>query len=57
MEEISIVRRRARIWPAVLLLILVAVIVLAALWVMGYFGPTEINVLMAPSSSLVTGSA
>jgi ABC-type transporter Mla subunit MlaD len=57
MEEISIVRRRARIWPAVLLLILFAVIVLAALWVMGYFGPTEINVLMAPSSSLFTGSA
>jgi hypothetical protein len=33
------------------------VIVLAALWVMGYFGTTEINVLMAPSSSLFTGSA
>jgi hypothetical protein len=57
MQEISVVKRRARIWPVVLLLLLLAFIVLATLWVMGYFGPTEINVLMAPSAGFTTGSA
>ena len=35
MEEITVVRRRSRVWPLLLTLLLVAVIVLAALWLMG----------------------
>jgi peptidoglycan/LPS O-acetylase OafA/YrhL len=43
MEEIAVVRRRTRIWPIVLLLLLVALAVLAFLWMTGYFQPQEFN--------------
>jgi hypothetical protein len=39
MREIAIVRRRTRVWPIVLMLLLLAAIVVAALWMMGYLGP------------------
>jgi hypothetical protein len=35
MEEIAIVKRRSRVWPILLTLLLVALVVLAALWMMG----------------------
>jgi hypothetical protein len=35
MEEITIVKRRSRVWPILVTLFLVALIVLAALWMMG----------------------
>jgi hypothetical protein len=35
MEEITIVKRRSRVWPILLTLLVLALIVLAALWVMG----------------------
>jgi hypothetical protein len=54
MEEISIVKRRTRIWPVVLLLILIALVVLAVLWMAGYFQPAVVNVQVAPATSVVT---
>lgn len=35
MEEISIVKRRSRVWPILITLFLLALIVLAAVWMMG----------------------
>lgn len=35
MEEISIVRRRSRLWPIVLAVLVLAAVVLAALWFIG----------------------
>jgi hypothetical protein len=35
MEEISIVKKRSRLWPIVLAILLLVVIVLAVLWLMG----------------------
>ena len=54
MEEISVVRRRTRIWPVVLLLILIALVVLAVLWMAGYFQPAEFNldVRAAPAGNV-----
>jgi hypothetical protein len=57
MHEIPVVKRRARIWPIVLMLILLAMIVLGAFWAMGYFGTTEITVSITPSIGFATGSA
>ena len=54
MEEISIVKRRTRIWPVVLLLIVIALVVLAVLWMAGYFQPAVVNVQVAPAASIVT---
>jgi hypothetical protein len=56
MEEISVVRRRTRIWPVVLLLILIALVVLAVLWMAGYFQPAQfdLNVQVAPAASVWT---
>ena len=52
MEEISIVKRRTRIWPIVLLLILIALVVLAVLWMAGYFQPAVLNVRVAPAAGV-----
>ena len=54
MEEISIVKRRTRIWPVVLLLILIALVVLAVLWMAGYFQPAVVNVRVTPAGSVFT---
>ena len=35
MEEITIVRKRSRLWPILLAILLLVVIVLAVLWLMG----------------------
>jgi hypothetical protein len=35
MEEITIVKKRSRLWPTLLAILLLAVIVLAVLWLMG----------------------
>lgn len=54
MEEISVVRRRTRIWPIVLLLILIALVVLAVLWMAGYFQPPVLDVRVAPAGRIDT---
>ncbi|MET0215390.1 MAG: hypothetical protein ABW292_20440 [Vicinamibacterales bacterium] len=54
MEEIAVVKRRTRIWPVVLLLILIALVVLAVLWMAGYFQPAVVDVRVAPAASVVT---
>ena len=54
MKEISIVKRRTRFWPVVLLLILIALVVLAVLWMAGYFQPAVVNVRVVPAASIVT---
>ena len=54
MEEISVVRRRTRIWPVVLLLILIALVVLAVLWMAGYFQPAVLDVRVMPARSVFT---
>lgn len=41
MEEITIVRRRSRLWPILFVLILLALAVLAALWLLG--GPAPVD--------------
>lgn len=35
MEEISVVKKRSRLWPILLAILLVVAIVLIALWLMG----------------------
>ena len=54
MEEISVVRQRTRIWPVVLLLILIALVVLAVLWMAGYFQPAVVDVRVMPAGSVFT---
>jgi len=54
MEDISIVKRRTRIWPVVLLLILIALVVVAVLWMAGYFQPAVVDVRVAPAANVVT---
>jgi hypothetical protein len=54
MEAISIVKRRTRFWPVVLLLILIALVVLAVLWMAGYFQPAVVDVRVPPAASVVT---
>jgi len=51
MEDISVVRRRTHIWPIVPFLILIALVVLAVLWMAGYFEPAVVNVRVAPAGS------
>ena len=36
MHEITVVKRRTRVWPIVLTLFLLAIIVLAIMWMTGY---------------------
>jgi hypothetical protein len=35
MEEITVVRKRSRVWPVLITLLLLALIVLGVLWLMG----------------------
>jgi hypothetical protein len=35
MDEITIVRKRSRVWPIILTLLILALIVLAVVWLMG----------------------
>lgn len=59
MQEIAVVKRRARIWPVVLLLLLVALAIFALLWMTGYFQPEEFNFnvlnLTAPTAPVAFG--
>ena len=43
MEEITVVRKRSQIWTALLVVLLLAVIVLAVLWLMGSDARTDVG--------------
>ncbi len=43
MEEITIVRKRSQVWMALLVILLIATIVLAVLWLMGGDPRTDIG--------------
>jgi hypothetical protein len=43
MEEIAIVRKRSHIWTALLAILLLAVIVLAGLWLLGSEARTDVG--------------
>jgi hypothetical protein len=43
MEEITIVRKRSQVWMALLVILLIAAIVLAVLWLMGGDPRTDIG--------------
>ena len=43
MEEITIVRRRTRIWPILIALVVLALIVLAVFWLMGTPPATDVG--------------
>jgi peptidoglycan/LPS O-acetylase OafA/YrhL len=43
MQEITIVRRRTRIWPILIALLVLALIVLAVLWLMGSQPVTDVS--------------
>jgi hypothetical protein len=43
MEEITIVRKRSQVWMALLVILLIAAIVLAVLWLMGGDARTDIG--------------
>ena len=43
MEEIAIVRKRSQIWTALLVILLLAVIVIAVLWLMGSDARTDVG--------------
>jgi uncharacterized membrane protein YcaP (DUF421 family) len=43
MQEITIVRRRTRLWPILIALLVLALIVLAVLWLMGSQPVTEVS--------------
>jgi hypothetical protein len=43
MEEIAIVRKRSQVWVALLVILLIAAIVLAVLWLMGSEVRTDVG--------------
>jgi hypothetical protein len=43
MDEISIVKKRTRVWPIVLTILLLAIVVLAVLWFMGNSAQTDLG--------------
>ena len=43
MEEITIVRKRSHVWTALLVILLLAVILLAVLWLMGSDVRTDVG--------------
>jgi hypothetical protein len=43
MDEISIVKKRTRVWPIVLTILLLAFVVLAILWFMGNTPQTDLG--------------
>lgn len=43
MKEIAIVRKRSQVWAALLVILLVAAIVLAVLWLMGGDAQTDVG--------------
>ena len=43
MDEISIVKKRTRVWPIVLTILLLAIVVLAILWFMGNTPQTDLG--------------
>jgi hypothetical protein len=55
MHEITVVKRRTRVWPIVLILFLAALIVLAILWATGYLDVGQSGItfdaLLTPSGS------
>jgi hypothetical protein len=54
MDEITIVRRRTRVMPIVLMLIVVALLVLAGLWMLGMLPGLAAPVLNVDYNSEVT---
>lgn len=46
MEQLPIVRKRVRIWPVLLALLVIAILVAAALYVMGDRPVNDVGVLM-----------
>ena len=55
MHEITIVKRRTRVWPIVLALLVLALIIVAALWLTGYIDVRQTGVtfdvlLLQPAS-------
>ena len=61
MHEITVVKRRTRVWPILLILLLAALIVLAILWATGYMNVGESGItfdaLLIPSGSASAYSA
>jgi hypothetical protein len=59
MEEIAIVRKRSRVWTALLIILLLAAIVLAVLWFMGSEARTDIgwNGLIEVGRESINGTA
>jgi hypothetical protein len=43
MEEITVVRKRSQMWTSLLVILLLAVIVLAVLWLMGSDARTDVG--------------
>jgi hypothetical protein len=43
MEEITVVRKRSQMWTALLVILFLAVIVLAVLWLMGSDARTDVG--------------
>ena len=43
MDEISIVKKRTRVWPIVLTILLLAIVVLAVLWFIGSSARTDLG--------------
>ena len=43
MEEITIVRKRSHVWTALLVILLLAVILLAVVWLMGSDARTDVG--------------
>ena len=61
MHEITVVKRRTRVWPILVILLLAALIVLAILWATGYMNVGESGItfdaLLIPSGSAPAYSA
>jgi multidrug resistance efflux pump len=59
MDEITVVRKRSRLWPALLAILLVVAIVLVVLWLMGTNTPTtaDVSELFELAGRVTSGTA
>lgn len=56
MQEIAVVKRRSRLWPILLAVLVVAVVLLLAFWFLGTPGALEFdNVNRAPAPPAAAG--
>ena len=57
MEQLPIVRRRTRVWPIVLAIVVIALLVAAAFYVLGDRSVTNVTMEWLPGTAAAVGAA